>query len=144
MTLMNKSKVVVLMAVMIAVGAVSSYVFSASAFGSETASTLDEHKEELRGLITAFRQTVIRPIVAEYLGVDIDTLTDQNLRNVLRNLSEEERIVLREILQPLRQAFREELKNQLDAWGVERPAFPGRMRFRRRRYGFGPRAQSID
>lgn len=142
MTLMNKSKVVVLMAVMIAVGAVSSYVFSASAFGSETASTLDEHKEKLRGLITEFRKTVIRPAVAEYL--DVDTLTDQNLRNVLRNLSEEERIVLREILQPLRQAFREELKNQLDAWGVERPAFPGRMRLRRRRYGFGPRAQSID
>lgn len=142
MTLMNKSKVVILMAVMIAVGAVSSYVFSASAFGSETASTLDEHKEELRGLITEFRKTVIRPAVAEYL--DVDTLTDQNLRNVLRNLSEEERIALREILQPLRQAFREELKNQLDAWGVERPAFPGRMRLRRRRYGFGPRAQSID
>lgn len=142
MTLMNKSKVVILMAVMIAVGAVSSYVFSASAFGSETASTLDEHKEKLRGLITEFRKTVIRPAVAEYL--DVDTLTDQNLRNVLRNLSEEERIALREILQPLRQAFREELKNQLDAWGVERPAFPGRMRLRRRRYGFGPRAQSID
>lgn len=142
MTLMNKSKVVVLMAVMIAVGAVSSYVFSVSAFGSETASTLDEHKEELRGLITEFRKTVIRPAVIEYL--DVDTLTDQNLRNVLRNLSEEERIALREILQPLRQAFREELKNQLDAWGVEHPAFPGRMRFRRRRYGFGPRAQSID
>ncbi len=139
---MNKSKVVILMAVMIAVGAVSSYVFSASAFGSETASTLDEHKEKLRGLITEFRKTVIRPAVAEYL--DVDTLTDQNLRNVLRNLSEEERIALREILQPLRQAFREELKNQLDAWGVERPAFPGRMRLRRRRYGFGPRAQSID
>lgn len=142
MTLMNKSKVVVLMAVMIAVGAVSSYVFSVSAFGSETASTLDEHKEELRGLITEFRKTVIRPAVAEYL--DVDTLTDQNLRNVLHNLSEEERIALREILQPLRQAFREELKNQLDAWGVECPAFPDRMRFRRRRYGFGPRAQSID
>jgi hypothetical protein len=142
MTLMNKSKVVILMAVMIAVGAVSSYVFSASAFGSETASTLDEHKEKLRGLITEFRKTVIRPAVAEYL--DVDTLTDQNLRNVLRNLSEEERIALREILQPLRQAFREELKNQLDAWGVERPAFPDRMRFRRRRYGFGPRARSID
>ena len=142
MTLMNKSKVVVLMAVMIAVGAVSSYVFSASAFGSETASTLDEHKEKLRGLITEFRKTVIHPAVAEYL--DVDTLTDQNLRNVLRNLSEEERIALREILQPLRQAFREELKNQLDAWGIERPEFPGRMRFRRRRFGFGPRAQSID
>ena len=130
------------MAVMIAVGAVSSYVFSVSAFGSETASTLEEHKEELRGLITEFRKTVIRPAVAEYL--DVDTLTDQNLRNVLHNLSEEERIALREILQPLRQAFREELKNQLDAWGVECPAFPDRMRFRRRRYGFGPRAQSID
>ena len=142
MTLMNKSKVVVLMAVMIAVGAVSSYVFSVSAFGSETASTLDEHKEELRGLITEFRKTVIRPAVAEYL--DVDTLTNQNLRNVLHNLSEEERIALREILQPLRQAFREELNNQLDAWGVERPAFPDRLRFRRRRHGFGPRAQSID
>ena len=141
---MNKSKVVVLITVMIAIGAVSSYVFSVSAFGSETASTLDEHKEELRGLITEFRETVIRPEVAEYLGVDIDTLNDQSLREVLSSLSEEERIALREILQPLRQAFREELKNQLDAWGVERPEFPGRMRFRRRRFGFGPRAQSID
>ena len=144
MTLMNKSKVVVLITVMIAIGAVSSYVFSVSAFGSETASTLDEHKEELRGLITEFRETVIRPAVAEYLGVDIDTLNDQSLREVLCSLSEEERIALREILQPLRQAFREELKNQLDAWGVERPEFLGRMRFRRRRFGFGPCAQSID
>ena len=141
---MNKNKVVVLMTVMIAVGAVSSYVFSVSAFGSETASTLDEHKEELRGLITEFRETVVRPAVAEYLGVDVDTLTDQNIREILRNLSEEERLALREILQPLRQAFREEFKNQLDAWGVERPAFPGRMRFRRRRYGFGPHVRSID
>ena len=144
MALMNKSKVVVLITVMIAIGAVSSYVFSVSAFGSETASTLDEHKEELRGLITEFRETVIRSAVAEYLGVDLDTLNDQSLREVLSSLSEEERIALREILQPLRQAFREELKNQLDAWGVERPEFSGRMRFRRRCFGFGSRAQSID
>jgi hypothetical protein len=144
MTLMNKSKAVVLLAVIITLGAVSTFVFSVSAFGSETASTLGEHKEELRGLITEFRETVIRPAVANYLGVDVDSLDDQNLREVLCSLSEEERIALREILQPLRQAFREELKSQLDAWGVDRPAFPDGMRFHRRRCRFGPHNQSID
>ena len=130
---MNKGKVMVLLSVIVIVAAVSGFVFSVSASGSETSSTLGEHKYELRGLIMEFRETVIRPAVADYLGVDVDSLTDQGLRDTICSLSKDDRSTLREILQPLRQAFREEiLKPALERWGVKPYAIQRGIKFRKR------------
>ena len=129
---MRKSKVLVLLSMIVAVALISTFVVSV--FASENTSTMGEHKEELRQLILEFRKTVIRPAIAEYLGVDVDSLTDQSLRDIIRSLSEDDRSALREILQPLRQTFWEEtLKPTLEGWSVKPSAFQRRIRFRRGR-----------
>ena len=128
--IMRKSKVMVLLSVIVAVALVSSFVVSV--FASENTSTIGKHREELRRLIWEFRETVIRPAVADYLGVDVDSLADQGLRDIVCSLSEDDRSALREILQPLRQAFREEiLKPALEGWGVKPSAFKRGIRFRK-------------
>ncbi len=129
--IIRKSKVMVLLSVIVAVVLISSFVVSV--FASENTSTIGEYREELRRLIWEFRETVIRPTVADYLGVDVDSLDDQGLRDIVYSLSEDDRSALKEILQPLRQAFREEiLKPALERWGVKPSAFQRRIRFRKR------------
>ncbi|MCK5625578.1 hypothetical protein KAI11_01860, partial [Candidatus Bathyarchaeota archaeon] len=89
----------VLLSVIVAVALVSSFVVSV--FASENTSTIGEHREELRRLIWEFRETVIRPAIADYLGVDVDSLIDQHLRDIICSLSEDDQSALRAILQPL-------------------------------------------
>ncbi len=138
---MKKSKVLVLLSVLISIVLVSSFVVSV--YASENISVIGEHKEELRQLIWKFRETVIHPAIADYLGVDIDSLIDQHLRDIICSLSEDDQSALRAILQPLNRTFREEtLKPALEGWGIKPLAFQRRIRFRRRRWkGFN---QAID
>ncbi len=138
---MKKSKVLVLLSVLISIVLVSSFVVSV--YASENISVIGEHEEELRQLILKFRETVIRPAIADYLGVDIDSLIDQHLRDIICSLSEDDQSSLRSILQPLNRTFREEtLKPALEGWGIKPLVFQRRIRFRRRRWkGFN---QTID
>ena len=141
---LRKSTVFAMLSVVVVVGLVSSFVISV--YASDNTSTLGEHKEELRELILEFRETVIRPAIAEHLGIDVDELADQNLKDIICSLSEDERSALREILRPLRQTFRETiLQPMLKEWGVEPPTFEGGVKFRRRCYRrFGRCNQLID
>ena len=121
---LKKTKILGLMAVLVAVTLISTGIFSVFAEVKDPILS-DEQKEELKGFIQTFREEVIIPMIEKVTGTEIeDGAGFLKIRETLKALDGDERAELFEQLRAERQAFRDAtILPKLEEWGITLPEF---------------------